>query len=68
MSLEINFGEVAIKSAPVVGTAAADQVARVFFGLSLHEWFYVAAIGYTLVQSAAVIVKIRVTMKGGDVK
>ncbi|MCZ0814421.1 type II holin, partial [Klebsiella pneumoniae] len=30
--------------------------ARLFWGLSLNEWFYVAAIAYTVVQIGAKVV------------
>ena len=45
MSLDFNNGTIAIPAA-----AAGDVALRTFWGLSLNEWFYVAAIVYTLVQ------------------
>lgn len=54
--LEIDFNNEVIKAAPIAGTAAADGAARLFWGLSLNEWFYVAAIAYTVVQIGAKVV------------
>ncbi|QKM75973.1 class II holin [Escherichia phage P1723] len=45
MSLDFNNGTITIPAA-----AAGDVALRTFWGLSLNEWFYVAAIVYTLVQ------------------
>lgn len=56
MSLELNFGDAVIRSAPVGGAVATDLVAR-FMGLTLHEWFYVATIGYTCIQGWSVVYK-----------
>lgn len=56
MSLEIQFGDAVIRSAPVVGAAGVDAVTR-FYGLSMSDWFYVAAIIYTVIQAWAVIYK-----------
>lgn len=58
MSLEIDFGGVVIRSAPIAGAVASDATARLL-GLTLHEWFYVAAIAYTVVQGVVVIVKLK---------
>lgn len=55
--LQIDFQKEVITATPIVGTAAADVASRYFWGLSLHEWFYVAAIGYTVVQTLAVVYK-----------
>ncbi|MGX9280739.1 phage holin family protein, partial [Pantoea ananatis] len=41
---------------------AADGASRFFFGLTLNEWFYVAAIAYTVVQIGVLVYK---TIKGG---
>jgi len=60
--LKIDFNNGIVQAAPIAGTAGADVVSRVFWGMSLHEWFYVAAIAYTLVQSWALIYR---TVKGG---
>lgn len=54
--LSLDFNNEVIKAAPIAGTAGADGMARLFFGLSLNEWFYVAAIAYTLVQIGAKVV------------
>lgn len=44
----------AAKVAPIVGAASVDVMSR-FWGLTLSEWFYVAAIIYTIVQTAVLI-------------
>ncbi|WPJ53316.1 hypothetical protein RCIP0060_00048 [Klebsiella phage RCIP0060] len=54
--LSLDFNNEVIKAAPVAGVAGADGVARLFWGLSLNEWFYVAAIAYTAVQIGAKVV------------
>lgn len=54
--LSIDFNNEVIKAAPIAGVAGADGVARLFWGLSLNEWFYVAAIAYTVVQIGAKVV------------
>ena len=64
MSLEVQVGDALIRSAPIVGAAGAEVVSR-YFGLTLHEWFYVATIAYTAVQVWAVIYN---TLKGRTTK
>lgn len=54
--LSFDFNNEVIKAAPIAGVAGADGVARLFWGLSLNEWFYVAAITYTAVQIGAKVV------------
>uniref|UniRef100_A0AB38ZD28 Holin n=1 Tax=Klebsiella phage vB_KpnP_KP17 TaxID=3116927 RepID=A0AB38ZD28_9CAUD len=54
--LSLDFNNEVIKAAPIAGVAGADGVARLFWGLSLNEWFYVAAIAYTVVQIGAKVV------------
>lgn len=54
MSLEVQFGDTVIRSAPVVGAAGVDVMTRIF-GLTLSDWFYLAAIGYTAIQAWAVL-------------
>lgn len=54
--LSLDFNNEIIKAAPIAGVAGADATARLFFGLSLNEWFYVAAIAYTVVQIGAKVV------------
>lgn len=44
----------AAKVVPIVGAASIDVVSR-FWGLTLSEWFYIAAIIYTIVQTAVLI-------------
>lgn len=56
MSLDIQIGDAVIRSAPVIGAAGTELAAR-HFGLTLHEWFYIASIAYILVQGWAVIYK-----------
>ena len=62
----IDFNNEIIKAAPIVGTAGTDMVSRLFFGLSLNEWFYVAAIMYTLVQIGAKVVDIIIKWRKQD--
>lgn len=54
--LSLDFNNEVIKAAPIAGVVGADGVARLFWGLSLNEWFYVAAIAYTVVQIGAKVV------------
>ena len=54
--LSFDFNNEVVKAAPIAGVAGADGVARLFWGLSLNEWFYVAAIAYTVVQIGARVV------------
>lgn len=54
--LSLDFNNEVIKASPIAGVAGADGVARLFWGLSLNEWFYVAAIAYTVVQIGAKVV------------
>ncbi|CAK6596922.1 holin [Klebsiella phage vB_Kpn_K11PH164C1] len=54
--LSLDFNNEVIKAAPIAGVAGADGVARLFWGLSPNEWFYVAAIAYTVVQIGAKVV------------
>lgn len=54
--LTLDFNNEVIKAAPIAGVAGADGVARLFWGLSLNEWFYIAAIAYTVVQIGAKVV------------
>ena len=64
--LNIDFNNEIIKAAPIVGTAGTDMVSRLFFGLSLNEWFYVDAILYTLVQIGAKVVDIIIKWRKQD--
>lgn len=58
MALETSqVGEQLLRALPVGGAVATDIVARQFMGLTLNEWFYVASIGYVLVQVWAVLYK-----------
>lgn len=56
MALEVQFGDTVIRSVPVVTAIGADAVTR-FLGLTLSDWFYVAAIGYTVIQTWSVLYK-----------
>ena len=60
--IELDFKNEVLKASPIVGTAAADGASRFFFGLTLNEWFYVAAIAYTVVPIGVLVYK---TIKGG---
>lgn len=60
--IELDFKNEMIKASPIVGTAGADAASRLVWGLSLNEWFYVAAILYTVVQIGVLIYK---TIKSG---
>lgn len=62
MSIEIDFSNQVIKAAPVAGTAVAGGVAQAT-GMSISDWFYVAAIIYTLAQTAVLIFKTVVDAK-----
>lgn len=63
--LSFDFNNEVVKAAPIVGTGVADGAARLFFGLSLNEWFYVAAIAYTLAQIGAKVVDTIIKYKQG---
>jgi len=63
--LSFDFNNEVIKAAPIAGAAAADGVTRYFFGLSLNEWFYVAAIAYTVAQIGAKVVDTIIKYKQG---
>lgn len=54
--LSFDFNSELLKAAPIVGVGAADGTARLLLGLSLNEWFYIAAIGYTVTQIGAKVV------------
>lgn len=60
--ISLDFQNEVIKAAPVAGVAAADGVSHAVFGLSMNEWFYAAAIVYTLAQTFVLIYK---AIKGG---
>lgn len=50
------------KATPVVAAAGVDVMTR-FWGLTLSEWFYIAAIMYAITQTVCLIYK---TLKGED--
>ena len=56
--LSLDFNNEIVKAAPIAGVAGADGVARMFYGMTLNEWFYVAAIAYTVVQIGAKVVDV----------
>ncbi|MRT45077.1 type II holin, partial [Xylella fastidiosa subsp. multiplex] len=47
--LSLDFNNELIKAAPIVGTGVADVSARLFFGLRLSGWGYVADIALSVV-------------------
>lgn len=51
--LSFDFNNEVVKASPIAGTILADGATRIFWGLSLNEWFYIAAILYTVVQIGA---------------
>lgn len=54
--LSLDFNNEVIKAAPIAGAVGADATSRLIWGLSLNEWFYIAAIAYTVVQIGAKVV------------
>ncbi|UIS73826.1 holin [Pasteurella phage vB_PmuP_PS07] len=68
MAIQLDFNNEVVKAAPIVGTAGADGVARLFWGLDLNEWFYVLAILYTAVQILAKLVDTWLRFKKGEPK
>jgi len=52
--IEMNFNEGVIRATPVVAAAGAD-VASKFAGLTMSDWFYAAAIIYSLAQTGLLI-------------
>lgn len=56
--LSLDFNNEIVKAAPIAGAAGVDGVARMFFGMTLNEWFYTAAILYTVVQIGAKVVDV----------
>ena len=61
--ISFDFNNEVLKAAPITGVAGADGVARLFWGLSLNEWFYVAAIAYTVAQIGAKVVDVIIKWK-----
>lgn len=63
--IEMNFNEGVIRATPVVAAAGADVASR-FAGLTMSDWFYAAAIIYSLTQTALLVYKaVRSTNKEG---
>ncbi|MFL1495521.1 phage holin family protein, partial [Pseudomonas antarctica] len=56
MSLEIDFTQGVVRATPVVAAAGADVASR-FAGLTMSDWFYAAAIIYSLTQCAVLVYK-----------
>lgn len=54
--LNFDFNNEILKAAPIAGAVGVDGAVRLFFGLSLNEWFYVTAIAYTVVQIGAKVI------------
>ena len=48
--LTLDFNNQTLTAAAIPTVAGADVALRTFWGLSMNEWFYVAAITYTVVQ------------------
>ncbi|SOP76007.1 Phage holin [Yersinia phage fPS-54-ocr] len=61
--LSLDFNNEILKAAPIAGVAGADGVARMFYGMTINEWFYVAAILYTVVQIGAKVVDVIIKWK-----
>lgn len=61
LMISIDFNNEIVKAAPIAGAAAVDGTLRLFYGLTLNEWFYVAAILYTVAQTFALLWR---TIKG----
>lgn len=53
--IQMDFNNEVVRAAPIAGTVAVDATTRLIWGLSLNEWFYVAAIIYTFAQTFALI-------------
>ena len=51
--LSFDFNNQTLTAAAIPTVAVTDIVVRTFWGLSMNEWFYVAAIAYTVVQIGA---------------
>ncbi|MDD0975431.1 type II holin [Pseudomonas fontis] len=62
--IELNFNEGVVRATPVVAAAGADVASR-FAGLTMSDWFYAAAIIYSLTQCAVLVYK---TVKGVQIK
>ena len=56
--IQLDFNNEIVKAAPIAGAVGVDGVARMFYGMTLNEWFYVAAIAYTVVQIGAKVVDV----------
>ena len=56
--LSLDFNNEIVKAAPIAGAVGVDGVAHMFFGMTLNEWFYTAAILYTVVQIGAKVVDV----------
>lgn len=54
--LSFDFKEEVLKATPIAGTVAGDTVSKLIGGFSINEWFYIAAIAYTVAQIGAKIV------------
>lgn len=54
--IELNFNEGVIRATPVVAAAGADVASR-FAGLTMSDWFYAAAIFYTVTQCGILVYK-----------
>lgn len=61
--LSLDFNNEIVKAAPIAGAVGVDGTLRLFWGLSLNEWFYVAAIAYTVAQIGAKVVDVIIKWK-----
>lgn len=60
--IKLDFTNGTLQWAPQAA-AGVDVTTRVFFGLTMGEWFYVSVIIYTLVQTACLVHKTRKGIK-----
>ena len=65
--IELNFNEGVIRATPVVAAAGADVASR-FAGLTMSDWFYAAAIIYSLTQTALLVYKTTIAVKENQKK
>lgn len=53
-TLSLDIGGLAIRATPVIAGAVTEAVST-YLGLTLHEWFYITVILYTMAQIWALI-------------
>lgn len=54
--LSFDFNNEVLKATPIAGTVVGDTASKLIGGFSINEWFYIAAIAYTVAQIVAKIV------------